>query len=124
MINERNLDDLKITLNNLKKSIKEVEDVVDRLECPRDWSQSLYTSTINIDTEIEETYDLYQGNESSDSIYSGATQTSLVLTGDDIQDLQDLQLKFDFYEEDTKLQETREELKNVVQFPFPEQQRP
>tara|TARA_Y100001937_G_C7124408_1_gene334206 strand:- start:2273 stop:2638 length:366 start_codon:yes stop_codon:yes gene_type:complete len=121
MINERNLDDLKITLNNLKKSIKEVEDVVDRLECPRDWSQSLYTSTVNIDNEIEETYDLYQGNESSESIYSGATQTTLVLTDDDIQDLQ---LKFDFEEEDTKLQETREELKNVVQFPFPDQQRP
>tara|TARA_R100000734_G_C3269589_1_gene65891 strand:- start:189 stop:560 length:372 start_codon:yes stop_codon:yes gene_type:complete len=123
MINERNLDDLKITLNNLKKSIKEVEDVVDRIECPRDWSQSIYTSTVNLDNEVRETYDLYE-NVKETSIYdsgSGATETSLVMNEDE---MNNLQLKFDFDEENLKLQEVEDEVKNVVQFPFPNQYRP
>ena len=123
MINERNLGDLKITLNNLKKSIKEVEDVVDRIECPRDWSQSIYTSTVNLDNEVRETYDLYE-NVKETSIYdsgSGATETSLVMNEDE---MNNLQLKFDFDEENLKLQEVEDEVKNVVQFPFPNQYRP
>ena len=123
MINERNLDDLKITLNGLKKSIKELEKVVDRIECPRDWSQSIYTTTVNLDNEVRETYDLYE-NVKETSIYdsgSGATGTSLVMNEDE---MNDLQFKFDFDEENLQSHEIEDEVKNVVQFPFPKQNRP
>ena len=97
--------------------------MVDRIECPRDWSQSIYTTTVNLDNEVRETYDLYE-NVKETSIYdsgSGATETSLVMNEDE---MNDLQFKFDFDEENLQSHEIEDEVKNVVQFPFPKQNRP
>lgn len=132
MINERNLEDLKITLKKLKDSVSEVEEVVNRLECSRDWGTSIYSSDYTpgtsiyssenpqdylYDTDID--FELAEYDTGLSMSQTGATNTSLVMDNDEINDLQ---LSFTFDEEDLKSK--KKELGKIVQFPFPDQQRP